>query len=1168
MANTYLEKLVAALSDAMKPLTDSLASAESFAGLLAQMGWKLDTNPDMDAVRSGFVGITSKIDKFSQDVAMAKGLTDLVEDVHQLLAALEDSRNVDFSMLPKPLNQEAFWQTLPSDLFEYLLYRYLERYHLSVFGITAFIGVLKAVPQKADDTAGRLAYQRLTADFSLISKTAASPQDLFKDEYSWGSQLKTGPLMFSLASLLKGFGAAAQLYPVSEGFRNLYFDPSNPDLETLKQVVVSPFQLVSSDDDSLSYVKPILVILPIAPKDDLSAAPNGLLLLPYVTGGTEKVIPLQPGVDLTLSGGFEADFIRIHVYPDEVDVKMSSSPGAEIKASGRVDIKPSLAKILVGDAASTRMELRKAHLGLDVQSTLNEIRVTIEAALDQAKLVLDFSDADSFLQKVLGDKPQSFDFNLGLQWSNRTGLHFLGQPRLEIVLAMNLNVGNIFFVDRIYLSLDASTADRSTRFEVSIAAHVSLGPVKASAERLGLLINLKQKEMSSPGNLGLLDIGFSFKPPNGLGILVDAGPITGGGFLEIDTANGRYSGLLQLSLPSIAITAIGLLDTRLPGGAKGFSFLIIITFKFPPIQLGFGFTLNGLGGLAGIHRTMITEVLQSGIRSGSVNHILFPANPVRDAPQIISDLRAIFPPVENRFVFGPMAIIGYGSPSFVEVELGIILELPAPVRLVLLGKINAFLPRKEPKDAVVVELHLDILGVLDFGRKELAIDATLHDSRIVSFNLFGDMAMRLSWGDPPNFAFSVGGLHPQFQPPPGFPELRRLTLALGSGENPRLSLQAYFAVTSNTFQFGARAELYAEAAGFNLSGWVGFDVLIIFQPFSLTADLSAGVALRQGSQVLASVHLSATLTGPGPWHAWGEASVSLLFFNVSVSFDAIFGEALPQIEAPPVDPWPVLEIEIKKTDNWSATLPPDSSRVVTLAQPAADEAGAPSAANKPSLALIDPLGGLTLRQKAVPFERTLTKFGQVKLSSSKRFAITGVTIGSQPATTGNPVVDYFAPGQFEEMTDAEKLSRPSFEQMQAGTIISSDAVAFGKYKETDFTYKTEIIDAPDAQLEPYKLKPNQQTAALQRSAAAQSLLNTTGLDKYRPAPSKPALVTLGEEEYLIMDTTKWENKTDDIAGKPNPKPMTKGAMFQALAAYLKEHPEAKGKYEVVPAHEV
>ena len=41
-------------------------------------------------------------------------------------------------------------------------------------------------------------------------------------------------------------------------------------------------------------------------------------------------------------------------------------------------------------------------------------------------------------------------------------------------------------------------------------------------------------------------------------------------------------------------------------------------------------------------------------------------------------------------------------------------------------------------------------------------------------------------------------------PPSDSPALSRLTLALGSSDNPRLRLAAYFALTSNTAQVGAR----------------------------------------------------------------------------------------------------------------------------------------------------------------------------------------------------------------------------------------------------------------------------------------------------------------------------------------------------------------------------
>ena len=50
------------------------------------------------------------------------------------------------------------------------------------------------------------------------------------------------------------------------------------------------------------------------------------------------------------------------------------------------------------------------------------------------------------------------------------------------------------------------------------------------------------------------------------------------------------------------------------------------------------------------------------------------------------------------------------------------------------------------------------------------------------------MAMRLSWGPAMSFLLAVGGFHPRFAAPPGFPALERVALALASGDNPKLRL--------------------------------------------------------------------------------------------------------------------------------------------------------------------------------------------------------------------------------------------------------------------------------------------------------------------------------------------------------------------------------------------
>jgi len=199
-----------------------------------------------------------------------------------------------------------------------------------------------------------------------------------------------------------------------------------------------------------------------------------------------------------------------------------------------------------------------------------------------------------------------------------------------------------------------------------------------------------------------------FKLPNGVGIVLDSNAVIGGGYLFIDSANGRYTGVLQLEMYCIAVKAVGLISTRMPDGSSGFSMLLIISAEFQPVQLGFGFTLNGVGGLIGVDRTMDVQVLQDGIKNHSLDSILFPADPLRDIQRILRDLNAAFPPAADRYVFGPMAIIGWGSPPIIRAKIGVLLEIPSP-RLVLLGQGQIGLPSLEVPYPLIL-IQVDVLG--------------------------------------------------------------------------------------------------------------------------------------------------------------------------------------------------------------------------------------------------------------------------------------------------------------------------------------------------------------------------------------------------------------------------------------------------------------------------
>ena len=104
-----------------------------------------------------------------------------------------------------------------------------------------------------------------------------------------------------------------------------------------------------------------------------------------------------------------------------------------------------------------------------------------------------------------------------------------------------------------------------------------------------------------------------------------------------------------------------------------------------------------------------------------------------------------------------MLEVGWGTPTLITLEIGVILEFPDPVRIALLGRLHMALP---DDDTALILIQIDILGTLDFGTKLLTIDGSLYDSHILVYELLGDMALRLSWGDSPDFAVSLGGFHP------------------------------------------------------------------------------------------------------------------------------------------------------------------------------------------------------------------------------------------------------------------------------------------------------------------------------------------------------------------------------------------------------------------------
>ena len=1139
-----LESLAEELGLALSSLEGAL-TPQNVAALLVELG--LDAAPELTGdpaftqtlekagQRAGAlfpaIEALSKARETDDDHATVEALRLLLAAINDLVKAL-DQLSTDLvhatATLPNATDLESFALTFVERLLAYAFIGHLELTHPFLRRILSLVSVieLSTTIVTVDEVPTTLTRKRL--HLKRISQLLNDPRAVFHDAYGWGDD---------------GFDGKALFANVRDVFDTLL-----------------PLATTHDADEDGPADLDLFGFLVRAAAD---AKPPGLEMKIFAdpTGHVDQTLGQfseNCRVALQIEGGLTDDVALRLLPPANLEVKAGSNIAGRVALMVLADsTEPSKKLVLFGESGGSGLQAAHVSAGLvadlayDVASNKSKADLRFEAKCTEGVLFIDPNAFDGLLKSVLPPEGIRAPFTAGLVLSSAHGLTFTGSAGLDATFTVGLSVGPVT-ISLVHVSLIPS--DAGVTVEVSASVGVSLGPASTVIDHVGIATVVTFP--SNGGNLGVADLDFHFKPPDGLGVSIDAAIVSGGGYLRFDSRKEEYSGMLQLRIAEkISVTAIGLLTTRMPDGSKGYSLVIIIFVEgFTPIQLGFGFSLTAIGGLLAINRTFDENVLRSGLKNHILDSVMFPKDPVRNAPQIISNLNKIFPPANGHHLFGPMVQIAWGSPPLITANIALVLEFGARLRLLILGQVQAILPKPEND---LVRIQMDSIGIIDFDQGTAALDATLHDSRLVNkFVLTGDMAMRMQWKSSPNFALAVGGFHPAFNPPPNFPKLERISINLCSGNNPRFRCEAYFAVTSNTVQFGSRAELYAEAHGFNIQGGVGYDVLIQFDPFQFIAEFDAHIQLRRNSTNLFSVRVKGALSGPRPLHLKAKATFSIFWWDISIPVNLTLVEGEKPPLPAPIDVLPRLKEALQNRGNWVSQLPNRQQEVATLRPNS-------WAAND---VLLHPLGTLTVKQTVVPLNFEISRFGQGPPAGDRHFTV-NVASGSF-AQSPDSVKDFFAPAQFIEMTDDEKLSRPSFESMDAGLTIGSNRIDLtpkdGDWLEVEaIRFETKIIDAESNVATPadptdatgkkilYELSNDLLLKHARFGAAANSATRRTGEAKYRTSIRK---YSLAKEGWTMV-------AVEDLAVQPVPavaanKPATYSELEQELRE-LKQRDPAK-----------
>ena len=238
-------------------------------------------------------------------------------------------------------------------------------------------------------------------------------------------------------------------------------------------------------------------------------------------------------VVLALGGTFGAG-LTVRLVPPTT-LELTPPPAGTVE--GRVALEvvgkgatPSERLQLLGLTGATRVEANEVSAGVLATGSWStgapraNVDVGIRAAIKGGRIVVSTAGGDGFLTAILPQDGMQLDFDLVVGWSANKGLHIEGGAGLTIEIPVNEHLGPILLNS---VNVGASIESSTMSLTAGITARAELGPVKAVVENIGVRLAV---DLAARGNLGAADLTVGFKPPNGIGLTIDAAIIKGGGF--------------------------------------------------------------------------------------------------------------------------------------------------------------------------------------------------------------------------------------------------------------------------------------------------------------------------------------------------------------------------------------------------------------------------------------------------------------------------------------------------------------------------------------------------------------------------------------------------------------------------------------------------------------
>lgn len=731
-------------------------------------------------------------------------------------------------------------------------------------------------------------------------------------------------------------------------------------------------------------------------------------------GATFGLLASRDGVETTGDVSFQVELVRQWITQPSTD------------SGGAIDIHAS--KLSIGAA-------------VDVDGPRAWLRI------EKAELAVNGGGwLDDFVPKL------RLSFDAAAEASLQDGVRFKGGVGGDVLIPVNqripILIGSVR-IEAIHVRVVLGVVDDEFAFGLEMTANLTLellGVLTLHADGLGARFTVGQSKDGTGTVAGIGTAGWSPAIPKGAGLEINIlDRIVGGGALLYDETNQRLGGAFRLELfGRFVLTALAIYQR--PTDSKPTSWLVLAALQAK--NTGPGFTIQGIGLLYGSNRTTDPDAFLAGIATGDLDAVLFPDDPIGKSAQYLAALERLFPTKQGASVLG-MSVQFSALGGRIAFDLGVILDFQGSSlgRVYLVAQFVALTSAPKPGQRVdpakqAVYVLADGVAIFDTRTDEINVRIALRNSHVWKGELTGGASLfhgspQVDGGNRGTYV-TIGGFHPSYTPPGTkifVPP--RLSLVLGKGDHLKLQVTTYLAYTPSSIQFGISGQIDARLYGFGIRGKLSLDLLAGFDgQFSL--DVAFSVELLVGSHTLAAVSFSGSLVGMSPTILSGKASVSFLFWSISVHGSlTIHDEELPD---PSVDITGTVLSAISTPANW------DPGDVAALKLVDRDRDGV----------WISPTASLRMSQPVVPFDVPIERYGTQRLAAPQTFSVEQVSVGSA-APGHTPVAGEFALGMYLDLSREEQLAARGYEVRNAGFELARPLVA-GTVVDTSDEYEEILLD--------------------------------------------------------------------------------------------------------------